>query len=850
MERLIQYFKPKHYALKLNINKHTGKVFATAEIEGTPKQGTIKLHAKNLHIREIELNGTKIDWKLEDDILEMVAGDAAGGDPSAGGRQANAMGESAAAGPAVHLKIFYSFELNTNMQGAYLSSYQNGNTEELLVSTQFESHYARECFPCVDEPEAKATFDLTIITPDTEDTVISNMPVKKVRTVEYETVGDASLTLNTKAKKKIVEFETTPKMSTYLLAFCIGKFRKRSKTSKHGVKVTTYCTINQDPKTLTHANEIATDALDYYDDKFGVKYPLPKLDQVAIPDFEAGAMENWGLVTYRESCLLATPNECKACREYIATVIAHELSHQWFGDLVTMKWWNNLWLNESFANLMEYVCVDAIRPNYHIWENFYTGECRVALMRDSLPGVQAVQQDVNDPAEIATLFDGAIVYAKGAHLMFMLMRLLGKKAFYSGLKDYFRKYAYKNTTGDDLWDALQKYANFDVKGFMDAWISQPGFPVITDNHQQRFLLTGATDDTKWPLEEVKDDMSGHYIVNLSSEEFAEKLAGFKKLTEEQKLRLLIDHSLLAKTSLVSSATHLDLVPKFKTEKSYAIWSATLGLIADLKLFFTPEDSDFPEFQKYIFAIIELNLKRLGLKPVKNEDDNETKLRAIMIGLALYAEDPKIIKQLAKMYNNDLTKIEPELRADILIAKLKLEEQKASERQPKEFKKNVKINVRTPDIFDKFLKKYQETADPNIKDDLLNALAVAKKHTPRLIKLLGQHNIVKPQDHLYLFVDLLRNSKTRKKAMDWLYDNWTDVEEMTGEKSIEDYVRLLASNIRTVDEAKRFTEFFTPLANSPVLKRAISVAQAEIDAKLRLLSMDTEDVHRHLAEITS
>lgn len=857
MDRLIDYFKPKHYALKLNINKHTGKVFATTIIEGKIRErakieGRLKLHAKGLHIREIELNGIRTtDWKLDDGILNIETGGVAGGTPGARSF-ASTTGESATTRPAdvdrLTLKIAYSFELNHNMQGAYLSSYQNGNSEELLVSTQFESHYARECFPCIDEPEAKATFDLTIITPDTDDTVISNMPIKKSRTVEYETVGDASMTLNTKASKKIVEFETTPRMSTYLLAFCLGKFHKRSKTSKHGVKVTSYCAINQDPKTLTHANEIATDALDYYDDKFGVKYPLPKLDQVAIPDFEAGAMENWGLVTYRESCLLAAPNECKACREYIATVIAHELSHQWFGDLVTMKWWNNLWLNESFANLMEYVCVDAIRPNYHIWENFFTGECRIALMRDALPGVQAVQQDVSDPAEIATLFDGAIVYAKGAHLMFMLMRLLGKKAFYNGLKDYFREFAYRNTSGDDLWAAFSKYADFDVKEFMDAWISQPGFPVVTDNHQQRFLLTGATDDTKWPLEQVRDDMSGHYIINLSSEEFAEKLKEFKKLTEEQKLRLLIDRSLLAKTSLVSSATHLDIVPKFREEKSYAIWSAVLALISDLKFFFTADDADFPKFQQYIYDVVKPNLKRLGLKPAKNEDDNETKLRAIMIGLALYAEDKDVIRQLAKLYNKDLTKIEPELRADVLIAKLKQDETEAAEKAPVKMQKNKKISVRTPDMFDKMLEQYQKTADPNIKDDLLSALSMAKKHTIRLIHLLDQHSIVKPQDHLYLFVDLLRNSKTRKKAMAWIYDNWTEVEEMTGEKSIEDYVRLLASNIRSVDEAKQFTEFFSPLKNSPVLKRAISVAQGEIDAKLRLLSMGLDDVHRHLAEI--
>ena len=806
MERLLEYFTPEHYKITLNINKHTGKAFGTTIITGTPKSDTIKLHAKGLNIREVTSDGNRLKYLQSDDTIEIFA-------------------------KASKLEISYSFALNTNMQGCYLSSYDLDGEKEYLVSTQFESHYARECFPCIDEPAGKATFDLKIITPDTEDTIISNMPAKSERIIEYESVNPDSdpskgVNLDTTVKKKIVEFETTPKMSTYLLAFCLGRFHKKSKTNKHGVKITSYCALNQNPDTLKFANEIAADSLDYYDDKFGIKYPLPKLDQVAIPDFEAGAMENWGLVTYRESCMLVSPDDSKTTKEYISTVIAHELSHQWFGNLVTMEWWNNLWLNESFANMMEYVCVDAIRPSYHIWEYFFTGECRAALLRDALPGVQAVQQEVNDPAEIATLFDGAIVYAKGAHLMFQLYRLMGEKAFFSGLKDYFKAHKYSNTTGDDLWNALQPYADFEIKSFMDAWISQPGFPVITDGHQQRFLLSGATDDTKWPLPRITDDMSGHYIINLSGEEFTEKIAEFDRLSEEQKIRLLIDRSMLSKTSLVSSATHFDLLPKFEKETNFAIWNPVLALISDLKLFFTPDDADFARFQQFIASLTKYNLNRLGLIPHDGEDDNKTKLRQVVTGLALYSGNKEVISELAKMYEDDATKIHPELRSSVLLAKLRSD----------------------PEIFSTYLEKYQAIADPNLKDDYLSALTDDRQHIDELIGLLSKHDVVRPQDHLYLFVDLIRNHKTREKAMDWLYDNWSDVVEMTGEKSLEDYPRLLATAIRTTEEAKRFEEFFTPLAENPVLTRTISVAKADIDARLRLLSMDYADVHAHLLEI--
>ena len=671
MERLLDYFTPQNYKLSLNINKSTRRVYGTVIISGEPKSETIKFHATNLKITSVLADGKKVEYNQESDLLIMSLYGLSQQDKQ------------------IQIEIKYTFYLNTNMQGAYLSSYQyqsDGEKEphaEYLVSTQFESHYARECFPCIDEPEAKATFDLKIVTPDVEDTVISNMPAKSERVLEYESVDpdldphSANITLNTKVQKKIVEFETTPKMSTYLLAFCLGRFHKKSTTNRHGVKITSYCALNQSPDTLKFANEIAADSLDYYDEKFGIKYPLPKLDQVAIPDFEAGAMENWGLVTYRESCLLAAPGESKTTKEYISTVIAHELSHQWFGNLVTMKWWDNLWLNESFANMMEYICIDAIRPRYHIWEYFFTGECRIALQRDALPGVQAVQQEVNDPAEIATLFDGAIVYAKGAHLMFMLMRLMGEKHFFAGLKDYFQKYQYSNTVGDDLWAALQPYADFNITDFMDAWILQPGVPVITDGHQQRFLLTGATDDTKWPLPQITDDMSGHYILNLSSEEFSHQLKSFNKLSLEQKIRLLIDRSLLAKTSIVSSSTHLDLLPKFKSEQKYAIWNPITSLITDLKLFFQPTNEDFPDFQRFVYGLISEQLQRLSLKPLPSEDDNDSKLRQLMVGLALYCNDEKIIKSLAKLYSDDLGSIHPDLRSSVFVALIRLDDKEKS-----------------------------------------------------------------------------------------------------------------------------------------------------------------------------
>ncbi|MBQ8992270.1 M1 family metallopeptidase [Candidatus Saccharibacteria bacterium] len=792
MERLIEYFKPSHYDIILSVDRHAGKAIGYVKISGEPKQGTIKLHAKDLTIDRVKLRGEIVKFTHKDEVLEIPYFPEL---------------ETAV------VEVNYHFDLNTNMEGAYLSSYEYEGQEETLVSTQFESHYAREAFPSVDEPAAKATFALTLDVPDAEDVVISNMPIKKTTSLD---------------SGKRVEFETTPKMSTYLLAFCIGRFQKLTAKNLNGVEITTYCTMNHSVESVKFANDIAGQCLDYYDHLFGTKYPLKKLDQIAIPDFEAGAMENWGLVTYREACLLVDKTTTISERQYVATVVAHELSHQWFGNLVTMEWWNNLWLNESFANIMEYIAVDALHPEYNIWRDYYTTICRAALSRDALPGIQAVQQDVDDPAEIAALFDGAIVYAKGSRLMLMLIRLMGNKAFFSGIKDYFKRYAYGNTTGDDLWSSLQPYAKFDVKEFMDAWISQPGYPVYTDGSQQRFLLTGDTDETKWPLPEVKDDMSGHYLINLSGDEFQDALNNFSRLSLEQKIRLLLDRSLLAKTSLVSSASLLELLPKFENEESYAIWCILTNIISDLKVFFPYKDKARPKFKQYVDNLIQTQLSRLGIEPRPGEPEEDTKVRSIILGLAYYAEDGPALDALEDLYESDYSRLNPEIRLDIFLATL--ERSKES-------------------VFDEYLANYTTTSEPEIKDDLLFAMTDAKTHTKELIGLLDEPKIVKPQDHGYLFGFLVRNHFTKDEAKAWLFSHWSYVEEMMGDKSVDLYPRYLANVVRTKEEAEEFSDFFSPLAErNSAITRVVALAKAEIDSRLRLLAMDDKDVHKKLEGI--
>lgn len=791
-EFLLDYFQPQNYQLFLDVDKYKKMLHGRVIITGLTKKNVAKFHAKNLIIERVMIDGKVKEYTYKYNILSVAT------KPD----------------QVIKITIHYRTPLSNNMEGAYLSTYNYNGEEERIIATQFEPHYASACFPCVDEPSAKATFDLIISTSDKGDTVLSNMPVKKTK--QFVSGGVVSFT---------TFFERTPVMSTYLLAFVIGKFHHQTIKSSHGVKITTYCPLNHDPKVLKYANAVAAGSLDYYDDTFGVPYPLKKLDQVAIPDFEAGAMENWGLVTYRESCLLADKHSSLDAKKGVAITIAHELSHQWFGNLVTMKWWDDLWLNESFASVMEYYATDMMFPKYHIWEDFFTGDCLVALRRDALDGVQAVKQRVKDPEEISILFDGAIVYAKGAHLLLNLIRTMGERKFFASLKKYFKKHRYGNTTSDDLWEALQENAKFDVKKFMNSWISQPGYPMIKDGKQTKFTLSGGASDAKWAIPEVKDDMSGHYIINYSDEEFAKKLAEFNKMSLEQRLRLLIDRSLLAKTSHVSTASLIPLLSKFEYETNASVWEIIAAIISDLKIFFEPGSEEELRLKKFTRNLITSRLNKIGVTPKATENSNITRTRSALLSLAIYARDKETLVKLASFYQEDYSLINPEIRTQVICANLILHEE----------------------LINDYIVRYQVISEPEIKSDLLFAAAQAKepKNVEKLIALLEHPEIVKPQDRLHLFIYLRRNPKAKRAVLIWLFEHWDYLIETSGDQSADDYPRYAANTIIDQEESDKFFNFFMQKVDKPAIAHTIKIAKTEVKSRIELISTDKPAILKQL-----
>lgn len=821
MEHFLDYFEPENYELEECLWRETEETKGRVSITGylRPSNNCIKLHAVNLEIDAVSwcpiydgfvdspeyYTYTPCDFQCRNGVLEILFT-----------TEMLTILKKCNNRNSLTLDIKFRGRLNHDMQGCYLSTYDFNGQEQRLVATQFESHYAREAFPCIDEPAAKATFDLTVILTDYDparDVVLANTPVINQNNGRFN-------------------FDTTPRMSTYLLAWVAGPLKSVSTVNKNGVKVSSYCALNQPVESLLFANETAARALEYYDAKFQEKYPLPKLDQVALPDFEAGAMENWGLVTYRESMMLADKTATISTKQSVSTTVTHELSHQWFGDLVTMEWWDDLWLNESFATVMEYFATDALYPEFNIWQDFFTSDCLAALKRDSMPGVQSVQQVVHHPSEIATLFDSAIVYAKGARLIYMLIKLMGEEKFDQGIIDYFNKYKYSNTIDHNLWSALQPYADFDVQKFMDAWISQPGYPALKQGSdgwdQHRFLITGDTDDSVWPLPEVRDDMSGHYLIDLNDAEFQEKLADFDQLSSEQKLRLMIDRMLLAKTPEVESSSLLDLLPKVTSEKSSATWSLVATMIGDLKLFCPPETPSADNYKKYLRELLRQEFAAIDYSVITDIDSNTR--RDFILGAAYYAEDETVLHKLVNLYTGNLSSLDPELRNHILAAKLYFDED---------------------EVFDDWLKQYQTEYDPEIKSDILSTLAGCAKqptHLDRLVSLLNEPEIVRPQDHIFLYIYLLRNYRTRGRVLDWLTQNWDYVLQLTGDKSIEDYVRYASALIHTPEEAKKLYAFFDPKSDDPILRRSIKIAHTDIDARLRLIKHDTPAVERKLQEL--
>ena len=451
--RLFEQFAPEHYTIHIALSEDkksfTGSATVKGRKTGRPSE-RITLHAKDLKItdakvalndkkngvKEIELSRTNIQKSYDEVRLHAS--------------------ETLFPG-SYEISMNFSGDITKNMEGIYPSNFEEDGVKKQLIATQFESHHAREAFPCIDEPEAKATFDFSL-THAKDEVALGNTP-------EIESRREES------GNRRTTTFETTPVMSTYLVAFVTGEMAVKEAKSKSGVTIRTYATSHQIEHT-EFALGVAVKAMDFYEDYYDIPFPLAKCDFVALPDFASGAMENWGLITFREQALLVDDHTSLGSKQWVALVVAHELTHQWFGNLVTMRWWTDLWLNEGFASWMEYLAVDSQFPEWELWTQFAVDEQQLALKLDSLEHTHPIEVSIKHPDEIRTIFD-AISYQKGASVIHMLHDYLGAEPFRDGLRHYLKAHAYNNTDTVDLWAALEEkiwqaskrvYARLDITG--------------------------------------------------------------------------------------------------------------------------------------------------------------------------------------------------------------------------------------------------------------------------------------------------------------------------------------------------------------------------------------------------
>lgn len=779
VKRLFAQFQPTHYQITLEPDVQTmtfqGTVKITGKKVGRPSQRLV-FHQNGLKITDCRVarKDKSTDMVMTVDRVNLHAR-----------YDEVRLHTKEMLYPGMYdVTLAFSGIISRNMEGIYPSTFTHDGHKKQLIATQFESHHARDAFPCIDEPEAKATFELALETPQGV-TAISNAPVRA-----QINDGDRMRTI----------FEVTPKMSTYLLAFVVGEIGYREAQTKDGTTIRIYAT----PDNVQHtgfALETAVKTLEFYNEYFDIPYPLEKCDMIALPDFASGAMENWGLITYREAGLLYEEgNTSTDTKQYIASVIAHELTHQWFGNLVTMKWWTDLWLNEGFASWMSILAVDTLFPQWNVWTQFISDEQSIALRADALEHTHPIEVPVHHPDEIRVIFD-AISYDKGASVIHMLHKHLGADAFRDGIRAYLKKHAYGNTVTTDLWDALEAATGKHVRGFMHDWVTYTGYPVVratvTDTHvtleQSRLILNpqAKKSTTTWPVPLVANQPLGidtldkaratipvnggtaALIVNAGRSGFyrttydpahlhklgAEVLAG--NMSALDRYALLDDAFETAKAGHGSTVSVLELLPYYRHEDNPIVWDAIANTIGGTRAVMNNEELR-DAMKPYIRTLVRNQRTRLGWQPTPGEPHFDAMLRPTVISMAASADEPEVLAEIARQFNTmqSSADILPDLRGIVYT---------------------ISAYHGDAATFDRLLHMHNTTASSEERVKLCAALTGFKQ--PELIDQalsLMATETVRLQDLFYWIVYIFSNRYAKRQAWQWMQDNWDYLEQNIGQ----------------------------------------------------------------------
>lgn len=814
---------PINYDLSFDVDlknfKFSGKEIIDLEVKGASE---IVLNAVDLEIRHVSLSykkrslKPKLKLETEKEIVTLNFSEKIHG--------------------PVKLMLEFNGKLNDDLLGFYRSKYTQNKSEKYLTTTQFEAPYARRAFPCFDEPQYKTTFDITLII-DKDLRAISNMPVKE----ETKQRG-----------KRIVKFYRSPKMSSYLLYLGVGEFEfLQDKVGKTLVRI---ATVPGKRKQGEFALDLTKKFLSYFQEYSKVPYPLPKLDMIALPDFAAGAMENWGAITFREIFLLFDSDTTSTIvKKRIAMIIAHEIWHQWSGNLVTMRWWNDLWLNESFATFMAYKAVDHFFPDWGMWEDFIGEETESAFTDDSIKSTHSIDVDVKDPHQIEELFD-AISYSKGGSILRMIEGYLGEETFRKGIGDYLSKFKYNNATSADLWNSLAKVSSKPIKQIIERWIRQTGYPLVEstlENNnlllQQKRFVFNHRDSTIWPIPLViKTDekllvelldkqkktiqlekypewfkinygQTGFYRVNypdgnLSKLKFS---ISNKDLSSLDRWGIQNDLFELSRNGEITLDRYLDFSRSYFNEDNYLVLSDIYQNMRAIYFIFSQEtfwSSIWSKFKNYHKDMFKEILDRLGWEPRKDENQNDSLLRELAIRYCGFAEDPEVLNKVKEKFAGYLKKQElhPDIRSPVFSITAANGDEKS---------------------YNSLLELYSKAQSPDEKRMLLMALGQFKdtKLLSRVLDFSLSKN-VRMQDLVIIIPSVASNPYSQVVLLPWVKKNWKKLEAY--QKSGKLFIRLIEAIIGSCinrDKKEELKKFFAkhPVKYKMTLERSFERVERNI-----------------------
>jgi tricorn protease interacting factor F2/3 len=765
----------KNYQLELDFDLEK-KIYEGKEkiFLNLDKEDLIKIDSVDLKIKELKVNDKEVNFEVAQDKILIKNGFQ--------------KGENI---------IFVNFEgeLKEVLGGIYLSKYKDKEEEKYLITTQFEPIEARRAFPCFDDPDKKATFDLTLIFPKELKAISNTLPIRE------EILGE---------KKKVI-FETSPKMSTYLLYIGIGDFYFLEDKYKD-VLIRVAFTPKEKLEGAKFALENCKKFLSYLEEYFDVPYPLKKLDLIAIPDFAAGAMENWGAITFRENLLLVFEGiTSQTAKERICEVIAHELVHMWFGNLVTMKWWDDLWLNESFATYLAYKAVNHFYPEWRILDKYVVDEVFSALNADALISSHPIKVEVKDPQESTEIFD-EISYEKGGSVLRMIENYLGEEKFRDGLRNYIKKFSYQNAQAEDLWNSLEEVSKVDVKEIMKNYLEKTGFPQVeikkeNGNYllkQKRFLFLEENKSEIWKIPMViksKDreiriifdkestvlfdleppiilnkNYSSFFVSNYDDEILKNNLKNLEKLSEIEQVYLLHDYEFFVRKGEKSLDDFCQILENyFLNLKGKFLLSEAISYL-NFYYYFTegPINEKIKNLlEKFSLKVLEI----LSKEPKEKELPYETALRSKAIFSLGLTENKEILNWSEEKFEEFL-KNKQSLHPDIKQAI---------------FNNAVLIDEK---YSESLLNYFQET---NLIEEQ-NKCLVALGNLQNLDRLKNIFDFVLEKVRfnqvIFFFSSLSVNLKAKKFAFELLKNNWTKLEERGGGPGKSDFIliKILKSTI--------------------------------------------------------